>query len=59
VVVRRGGTLDIVKRFVASGFPVILEKGTLSTENEWLGHYTTVTAFDDASQPRFRTLKTE
>ena len=52
---RYGGTLDLVKRFIASGYPVVLETGTYAfrdtTTNKysWMGHYTTVTGYDDSA----------
>ncbi len=52
VVSRVGGDLDLLKRFVANGFPVVVEKGTylrdLTGVVSWMGHYQVVTGFDDA-----------
>jgi hypothetical protein len=53
--VRNGGTLDLLKRMVAGGFPVVIEKGTLIRETTtgqitWMGHYNLVVGYDDASQ---------
>ncbi len=52
---RFGGDLDLVKRLIAAGFPVIAEKGiyqTLPPENtmQWAGHYAFTTGYDDSSQ---------
>ncbi|MDT8382145.1 MAG: C39 family peptidase [Brevefilum sp.] len=49
VVVRSGGDLEIVKRFVAAGFPVILEKGFEEEveQKAWMGHYGLITAYDE------------
>lgn len=48
--IRYGGTIDIVKRLVFGGFPILLERGHTDPENGWMGHYSIVTAYDDASQ---------
>ncbi len=52
---RYGGTVDLLKRLIAAGFPVIAEKGiyqTLPPENtmQWAGHYAFTTGYDDGSQ---------
>jgi len=47
---RYGGTLDIVKRLVSNGYPVLLERGHTDPKNGWMGHYSIVTAYDDAKQ---------
>ncbi len=46
---RVGGAPEIVKKFVANGYPVILEKGFVIEENAtgWTGHYNLVTGYDD------------
>ena len=48
---RVGGDLNLIKRFVAAGFPVLVEKGTYLTDltgvKSWMGHYEVVTGFDD------------
>jgi hypothetical protein len=50
--VRVGGDLDTIKRFLAAGYPVLVEKGVylvdLQGHNSWMGHYQVVTAYDDA-----------
>ncbi len=43
---RVGGNLDLLKRLVAAGFPVLIEKGL--DEDAWLGHYQTISGYDDA-----------
>ncbi len=48
--VRFGGTLDVVKRLVSNGFPILLERGHTDPEDGWMGHYSIVTAYDDAKQ---------
>ena len=52
---RVGGDIDLLKRLIAAGFPVIAEKGiyqTLPPENtmQWAGHYAFTTGYDDAQQ---------
>jgi tetratricopeptide (TPR) repeat protein len=46
---RVGGTLELVKRFLAAGYPVVLEKGTTIDEGGggWAGHYALATGYDD------------
>ena len=50
-VVRYGGDLDTLKRLVAAGFPVIVEKGIYELDVNgkygWMGHYGFVTGYDD------------
>ncbi len=48
--IRYGGTIDIVKRLVSGGFPILLERGHTDPKNGWMGHYSIVTAYDDANQ---------
>lgn len=45
--VRVGGDLDLMKRLIAAGFPVIVEKGHTTTG--WIGHYILLTGYDDSS----------
>ncbi|MEE4194825.1 MAG: C39 family peptidase [Anaerolineae bacterium] len=49
---RVGGTLDVVKRLVANGYPVLIEKGEIIVDvstgiPEWAGHYAIVVGYDD------------
>jgi hypothetical protein len=48
--VHSGGDLEMLKRFIAAGFPVVIEKGyepnTTSSEG-WFGHYLTVFGYDE------------
>lgn len=50
-VVRVGGDLELVKRFLSKGFPVLVEKGAwikdFSGVVSWMGHYEVITGFDD------------
>jgi hypothetical protein len=49
--VRYGGDIDILKKLVAGGFPVVTEKGyytyDMTGRYGWLGHYQFVTGYDD------------
>lgn len=47
---RYGGTLDLLKAFVAGGFPVIIESGFDVDNLGWMGHYETIVGYDDSSQ---------
>ncbi len=51
---RYGGTLELLKRLVAAGFPVLLEKGIVIRDYNgrlgWMGHYTVVSGYKDASR---------
>jgi uncharacterized protein YvpB len=51
VVVRYGGDMDLVKRLLTSGFPVLIEKGYYERDYTgkiaWMGHYSFVTGYDD------------
>lgn len=46
---RAGGDIDLIKRFIAAGFPVLIERGFKEeVPNEyWMGHYAVITAYDD------------
>jgi hypothetical protein len=51
---RVGGTIETLKRFLAAGYPVIIEKGYM-IESEgpdagWAGHYLLLTGYDEAHQ---------
>ena len=51
---RYGGNVELLKTLVASGFPVIAEKGiyqTLPPEQtmQWAGHYAFTTGYDDTT----------
>lgn len=48
---RVGGELNLLKQFVAAGFPVIIEKGFEGPEFDgWMGHYVLVTGYNDIQQ---------
>ncbi len=50
---RYGGDVQLFKRLVANGFPVIAEKGIYETDTtgrtSWMGHYQFVTGYDDGA----------
>lgn len=46
-ITRSGGDLEMIKRFIAAGFPVVIEKGYQLPESGWWGHYLTVYGYDD------------
>lgn len=50
MLVRSGGTLDVLKALIAAGYPVVVEKEDTLQGIGWLGHYLTLTGFDDATQ---------
>lgn len=52
--VRVGGEIDLLKRLVAAGFPVIIEKGFQPPKEDWMGHYGVINGYDD-SRGRFIT----
>lgn len=45
--IRMGGTQDLLKHFIAAGYPPIVEKGFDVPDKGWMGHYGVVTAYDD------------
>lgn len=53
-VTRAGGDLDLLRRSIAAGFPVLVEKGVYFRDYTgvvgWMGHYSLVTGYDDAAQ---------
>ncbi len=54
-VVRSGGTLDLLKRLVANGYVVLIEKGTYiqdvtTGKPSWMGHYNVVSGYDETTQ---------
>ena len=52
-VLRYGGDIDVLKRLIAGGFPVIAERGIYELDMlgkiSWMGHYQFVTGYDDAT----------
>ncbi len=53
-VYRVDGTLETLKRFIAAGYPVIVEKGYVIVSDGpdagWAGHYLLLTGYDDGRQ---------
>jgi tetratricopeptide (TPR) repeat protein len=45
--VRVGGDLQTIKNFLAAGFPVVIEKGYDPPDDDWMGHYLTLSGYDD------------
>ncbi len=58
IVVRSGGDIELIKRLIASGFPVLIEKGYYEADYTgkiaWMGHYLFVTGYDDAAGSIYR-----
>ncbi len=46
-ILRVGGDIDLLKRLIAAGFPVIVEKGFQPGKEYWMGHYALVNGYDD------------
>ena len=53
-VIRYGGDIELLKRMVAAGFPVVVEKGIYERDINgnmgWMGHYAFVTGYDETRQ---------
>lgn len=51
---RSGGNISILKRLIANGFPVLVEKGVfirdVNGKFSWMGHYAVLTGYDDEKQ---------
>ncbi len=54
VLTRYGGDLEVVRRMIASGYPVLVEKGYYEADYTgkvaWLGHYLFTTGYDDTTE---------
>jgi tetratricopeptide (TPR) repeat protein len=53
--IRYGGDVDLIRRFVANGIPVIIERGFREDEHGqvgqgWEGHYSVVTGYNDSTR---------
>ena len=44
---RVGGDLELLKRLLAAGYPVLIEKGLDPHDDAWLGHYQVISGYDD------------
>jgi len=51
-VLRWGGDLEMIKKFIAAGFPVLIERGFLEEvpEKMWMGHYNVLGAYNDNNE---------
>jgi hypothetical protein len=53
-IIRYGGDIELLKRMVAGGFPVVIEKGIydddLNGNYSWMGHYAFVTGYDETKK---------
>ncbi len=51
IVVRYGGDLDLLKKLIANGYPVLVEKGYYEEDYTgkvaWMGHYLFTTGYDE------------
>lgn len=56
VAVREGGDLEVIKRLVAAGYPVVIEKGLYMPQTPgsvkiiWMGHYNLIVGYDETKQ---------
>lgn len=52
--IRVDGDVEALKRFIAAGYPVLVEKGFTCVKGEncsgWFGHYSVFVGYDDAKQ---------
>lgn len=53
IVARFGGDLDVVKKLISSGYPVLVEIGDIREDSfgkvSWMGHFLFITGYDDIS----------
>jgi tetratricopeptide (TPR) repeat protein len=50
-ITRSGGNTEMLKQFIANGFPVVVEKGYQpSAAQGWYGHYLTVYGYDEEAE---------
>lgn len=51
---RYGGNLNLIKSFVAAGYPVLIEKGEFQRDTKqivsWMGHYQFITGYNDVAK---------
>lgn len=53
-----GGDIDLLRRLLAAGYPVVIEKGYVPNDWQgWMGHYLTLIGYDDGRQ-QFTALDT-
>jgi tetratricopeptide (TPR) repeat protein len=50
-IARQNGTLDLLKRLLSNGLPVMIESGYVTPDGKegWMGHYKLLYGYDDAS----------
>ncbi|MBI5666575.1 MAG: tetratricopeptide repeat protein [Chloroflexi bacterium] len=46
---RIGGSMELLKTFIANGFPVVVESVLDAEAYDWIGHYETVVGYDDST----------
>jgi len=53
-ITRSGGNIDLLKKLIANGFPVLVEKGVfirdVNGKISWMGHYAVLNGYDDSKQ---------
>ncbi len=42
-----GADVDLLRRYLAAGYPIIIEKGFSPPDEDWMGHYLTLVGYDD------------
>lgn len=51
---RSGGTIPLLKKLIANGFPVLVEKGVfirdVNGKVSWMGHYAVINGYDDTKE---------
>ncbi|GAB4418638.1 MAG: hypothetical protein Kow00106_14710 [Anaerolineae bacterium] len=47
---RYGGTMTVLKRLLAAGFPVVIEESIQPEREGWMGHYVLLMGYDDYQQ---------
>lgn len=48
-ITRVGGSIPLIKQFIAAGIPVIVEKGIMLDDVGWEGHYILLTGYSDST----------
>ena len=46
-ITRLGGDLELLKRLIAAGFPVLIEMGHHPPDDWWMGHFLVINGYDD------------
>ena len=47
---RVAGDVELLKQFIAAGFPVLIEKGHDPSNDWWMGHYALLNAYNDKKE---------